>query len=215
MDNVDKVVELVLQELKKYSAAPEAADRDEIPVGVSNRHVHLSREHLISLFGEDSSLSKMKDLSQPGQFACGECVTLVGPKGCIENVRILGPTRGQTQVEILAADCFKLGIKAPVKLSGNLEGTPGLVISGPKGCEKLTSGVIVAKRHIHMTPEDARRFNCRDNEKVCVACSGERGGILDNVIVRVTEASKLDFHIDTEEANCMGITGSDKVKIIK
>lgn len=212
MDNLDQIVTIVLQEIQKYT---EGNSPDEIPVGISNRHVHLSEEHRKSLFGKDAELCKIKDLSQPGQFACQECVTLVGPKGCIENVRILGPTRTQTQIELLAADCFKLGVKAPLKESGKLSGTPGLVICGPKGCENLSSGAIVAKRHIHMTPEDAKRFNCQDNEIVKVQCRGERGGIMDNVVVRVTEASKLDFHIDTEEANCMGIVGSDKVKIIK
>jgi putative phosphotransacetylase len=212
MDNLEQIVALILQEIQKQTGASEP---DLIPVGISNRHIHLSEEHLDSLFGKGAELCKIKDLSQPGQFACQECVTLVGPKGCIENVRILGPTRPQTQIELLAADCFKLGIKAPLKMSGKLDGTPGLVISGPKGCEKLSQGAIVAKRHIHMTPEDAERFNCTDNEIVKVECRGERGGILDHVVVRVTKASKLDFHIDTEEANCMGIMGSDKVKIIK
>jgi propanediol utilization protein len=212
MDNIDQIAAMVIQELKKYTQAEEL---DEIPVGISNRHIHLSLQHLISLFGTDSGISKMKDLSQPGQFACEEGVTLVGPKGCIENVRILGPIREQTQVEILAADCFKLGIKAPVRLSGKLEGTPGLVISGPKGIEKLDQGVIIAQRHIHMTPDDAIRFHCSDNEVVRVEFKGERGGILDQVVVRVTDKSKLDFHIDTEEANCMGMTGNSKVKIVK
>ena len=142
-------------------------------------------------------------------------MTLVGTKGCIENVRILGPTRVQTQVELLASDCFKLGVKAPLKLSGKLDGTPGIVVSGPKGCEKLNAGVIVAKRHIHMTNQDASKFNCVDNEVVKVLFEGERGGILDNVVIRVTDSSKLDFHIDTEEANCMGAVNNDKVKIVK
>jgi propanediol utilization protein len=212
MDNIDQIVTLVLQEIQKYS---ESSETNLIPLGISNRHVHLSQKDLESLFGAGAELSKIKDLSQPGQFACKECVTLVGPKGCIENVRILGPTRPQTQIELLVADCFKLGVKAPLKMSGKLDGTPGLVICGPKGSENLCEGAIVAKRHIHMTPEDAERFNCTDNEIVKVECRGERGGILDNVIVRVTKASKLDFHIDTEEANCMGIKDSDKVKIIK
>lgn len=212
MDSVEQITALVIQEIKKYM---EIDETDTIPVGVSNRHVHLSKEHLISLFGEDAKLTKIKDLSQPGQFACKETVTLVGPKGCIENVRILGPTRGQTQVEILAADCFKLGIKAPIKLSGKLESTPGIVISGPNGCEKLHSGVIVAKRHIHMTSQDAARFNCRDNEVVKVLFEGERGGILDNVLIRVTDSSKLDCHIDTEEANCLGAANNDRIKIVK
>ncbi len=211
MDNYDQIVSLVLQEIRKYQSQN---DPDLIPVGVSNRHVHLSEEHLAALFGKEAALCTIKDLSQPGQFACQECVTLVGPKGCIENVRILGPTRGKTQVELLAADCFKLGIKAPLRMSGKLEGSAGLVVCGPKGCTDITEGAIIAKRHIHMTPEDAEHFNCRDGQIVKVACSGERGGILDNVVVRVTTASKLDFHIDTEEANCMGITGNDKVKIV-
>jgi propanediol utilization protein len=212
MDNIDQIVTLVLQEIQKHN---ESSETNMVPLGISNRHVHLSEKDLESLFGKGAELSKIKDLSQPGQFACKECVTLVGPKGCIENVRILGPTRPQTQIELLAGDCFKLGVKAPLKMSGKLDGTAGLVICGPKGSENLREGVIVAKRHIHMTPEDAERFNCTDNEIVKVECCGERGGILDNVVVRVTKASKLDFHIDTEEANGMGIKDSDKVKIIK
>ncbi|HVI39335.1 MAG TPA: phosphate propanoyltransferase [Anaerovoracaceae bacterium] len=212
MDNMDQIVTTVLQEIQKCGIIKE---QNLIPVGISNRHVHLSEEHLISLFGEDAKLCKIKDLSQPGQFACQECVTVVGPKGCIENIRILGPTRAKTQIELLAADCFKLGVKAPLRESGKLTGTPGIAICGPRGCVNLSEGAMIAKRHIHMTPQDAERFCCRDNEIVRVGCCGERGGILDNVVVRVTEASKLDFHIDIEEANCMGIIGSDKVKIIK
>ena len=212
MVSVEQITALVMQEIMKYM---ELDETDTIPVGVSNRHVHLSKEHLISLFGEDAKLTKIKDLSQPGQFACKETVTIVGTKGCIENVRILGPTRSQTQVELLASDCFKLGIKAPLKLSGKLDGTPGIVVTGPNGCEKLHSGVLVAKRHIHMTNQDASKFNCRDNEVVKVLFEGERGGILDNVVIRVTDSSKLDFHIDTEEANCMGASNNDRIKIVK
>jgi putative phosphotransacetylase len=212
MNNPDQIAALVAQEIQKYESIKE---RGLIPAGISNRHVHLSEEHLIRLFGEAAILSKIKDLSQPGQFACQECVTVVGPKGCIENIRILGPTRAKTQIELLAADCFKLGVKVPLRESGKLADTPGLVICGPLGCAQLSEGAIIAKRHIHMTLRDAEHFGCHDNEIVKVECCGERGGILDNVVVRVTEASKLDFHIDIEEANCMGIMGSDKVKIVK
>ena len=211
MDDIDKIISVLIHEIKKNNML---IVPDGISVGISNRHIHLSEEHMQSLFGKGTELHILKELSQPGQYACKECVTLVGPKGCIENVRILGPTRRQTQVEILSADCYKLGVKAPLKISGELDGTPGLVISGPKGCEKLTSGVIIAKRHIHMTPQDAAKFNCNDNDIVKVECQGERGGILGNVVVRVTETSKLDFHIDVEEANCMGMNDGSKIIII-
>lgn len=212
MADIDSIVSIVIQEIQRMTGDCNGCD---IPVGISNRHVHLSQKHLDALFGENTGLTKIKDLSQPGQYACKECVTLIGPKGCIENVRVLGPVRSQTQVEILAADCYKLGVKAPVRESGKLNGTPGIIVCGPRNCVKLEEGLIVAKRHIHMTPGDAAYFGCHDNQIVKVQISGERGGIFDNVVVRVTETSRLDFHIDTEEANCMGIKDNDKVKIVK
>ena len=205
---LNDIVKKVIEELKK-------GDSDlGIPVGVSNRHVHLSASDIKTLFGKDE-LTKLKDLSQPGQFACEECVTIVGTKGNLEKVRILGPARASSQIEILASDCFKLGVKAPVKESGKLDGTPGVAIVGPKGCVYLNEGVIVAQRHIHMSTEDSQKLNCKDKEIVSVEVEGLRGGILNNVLVRVSDNFKLDFHIDIDEANCLGLKDGNKVKIVK
>ena len=213
MDEITRIVMAVLEEIEKTGLTKQHEDR--IPVGISNRHVHLCKEDLESLFGEGAALTPIKDLSQPGQYASKETVMLIGPKGHIEGVRILGPLRGKTQIELLAQDNYKLGIKAPLRISGDIGGTPGLTLCGPKGCIKVKEGAIIAKRHIHMTPEDAERFHCCDNKVVSVDCGGERGGVLDHVIVRVTETSGLDFHIDMEEANCMGLGNQDTVTIIK
>ena len=211
MDQYEAVMKL-LMEMVKGEPEKNAAVRDDgaIPVGVSNRHVHLSQSDLDALFGAGYELTKMKDLSQPGQYACKETVTVCGPKGAIEKVRILGPVRGKTQVEILAGDCFKLGLKAPARLSGDLDGTPGVTLVGPKGSVQTK-----AQRHIHMLPEDAARFGVHDGQNVSLEVDGLRGGVLKNTIVRVTNNSGLECHIDTEEANAMGLDGSSRVKIIR
>lgn len=188
---------------------------DEVPVGISNRHVHLSQADLDTLFGQGYKLTPIKDLSQPGQFACKETVTIVGPKGAIEKVRVLGPVRGKPQIEILAGDGFKLGIKAPAKLSGDLTGTPGITIVGPKGAVQTAEGVIVAQRHIHMTPRDAENYGVHDGQIVKISVEGPRGGVYGNVVIRATDTSALECHIDTEEANAMGVDSSTIVKIIK
>jgi propanediol utilization protein len=211
--NTEDIVKAVLEELKRTGI--NLNESLEVPVGVSNRHVHLSEEHVEVLFGKGKNLTPMKELSQPGQYACEECVTLVGAKGVMEKVRVLGPVRKQTQVEILASDCFKLGVKAPVRESGKLQGTPGIALVGPAGCLQLAEGVIVAQRHIHMTKEDAAKFNVTDGEIISVKFEGIRGGSLDNVLIRVTDTSKLDFHIDIDEANCLLIRDKDKVSIVK
>ena len=188
---------------------------DEVPVGISNRHVHLSQADLDTLFGQGYKLTPIKDLSQPGQFACKETVTIVGPKGAIEKVRVLGPVRRKSQIEILAGDGFKLGIKAPAKLSGDLTGTPGITIVGPKGAVQTAEGVIVAQRHIHMTPRDAENYGVHDGQIVKISVEGPRGGVYGNVVIRATDTSALECHIDTEEANAMGVDSSTIVKIIK
>ncbi|MGX7012900.1 phosphate propanoyltransferase [Vagococcus silagei] len=186
-----------------------------IPVGLSNRHVHLSDQAVAKLFGTGHRLTPMKDLSQPGQYACQECVTLCGPKGVIEKVRVLGPTRSETQVEILQGDTFKLGVKGTIRLSGDLTDTAGITLVGPKGSLELEKGVIVAQRHIHMLPQDAERFNVRNGEIVSIKISGIRGGTLDNVAIRVDEKAGLECHIDTEEGNAFGLTPKSTVEIIK
>ena len=211
MMDIEKVVKQVVIEVQR--AAKEKNQSLGIPVGVSNRHIHLSKSDLKILFGENFELTHKKELTQPEQFAANECVTLVGPKGCIERVRILGPVRLQTQVEILVSDGYKLGIKAPVRESGKLGGTPGIAVIGTKGCVQLKEGVIVAQRHIHMTTKDANNFSCDNGEIVTIAFEGIRGGMLDNVIVRVSSNAKLDFHLDVDEANCLGIKDKNVIKI--
>ena len=184
-------------------------------VGVSGRHVHLSQEDLEALFGSGYELTPIKELSQPGQFAAKETVTLVGPKGVIERVRVLGPVRPSTQVEVLRGDTFKLGVPACVRMSGKLEGTPGVTLAGPHGTVCLPQGVIVAARHIHMTCDEAAKRGLHDGQVVSIAFGGERGGRLDNVVVRANNTSTLDCHIDTEEANAFGIKNGSVVEIIK
>ena len=207
--------------LKALLEAVQAANnnsvpKDEgIPVGISNRHIHLSQADLDTLFGAGYQLNPIKDLSQPGQYACKETVTICGPKGAIEKVRVLGPVRSKTQIEILAGDSCKLGVKAPAKLSGDLTGTPGITIIGPKGAVQAKEGLIVAQRHIHMTPQEAGHFGVYDGQIVRIEIEGERGGILSNVAIRATDTSALECHIDTEEANAMDVNSSTKIKILK
>ena len=160
-------------------------------------------------------MTPIKDLSQPGQFACKEMVTICGPKGAIEKVRVLGPVRNKTQVEILTGDGFKLGVSAPARQSGDLEGTPGITIVGPKGSVQIKEGLIVAQRHIHMTLEDAAAYGVHDGQIVDIEIEGPRGGTYANVIVRANNTSALECHLDTEEANAMSINSSTKIKIKK
>ena len=184
-------------------------------VETSARHVHLTAEAFATLFGEGKELTVKKMLSQPGQFACKETVTICGPKGAIEKIRVLGPVRSKTQIEILAGDCFKLGVKAPARLSGDLAGTPGITVIGPKGSVHTTEGLIVAQRHIHMLPEEAAAYGVNDGQTVSIQIDGPRGGTLANVVIRATDTSALECHVDTEEANAMDISSSARIKIIK
>jgi propanediol utilization protein len=214
MNHADKITEVIMEVIKEMNLESHNGS-DLIPIGISNRHIHLSQKDLELCFGEGYSLTPMKDLSQPGQFACKETMTLVGPRGAIEKVRILGPVRKETQVEILAADNFKLGINAPVRISGDLSGSSPLTIVGPKGSSFIKEGAIIAMRHIHMTLEDAKRLGVEDGEIVSIETSGDRGGIYRNVVIRANEASALDCHLDTEEANAMGLDSTATVRIIK
>ncbi|MDE3840946.1 propanediol utilization protein [Bacillus methanolicus] len=185
-----------------------------IPVGVSNRHIHLKREHMDVLFGKGYELTKMKDLSQPGEFAANETVKVVGTKGEFPNVRILGPLRNLTQLEISKTDSYILGVKAPLRSSGNILGTPGIKIVGPKGELEIEEGVIVAERHIHMTPEDAEKFGVNNGQYVSVKTEGERSLVFNKVLIRVKDTYALDMHIDTDEANAAGLKTGDKVQIV-
>jgi len=172
-----------------------------IPIGISAHHVHLAPADLGALFGRGHTLTWHSDLTQPGQFACQEQVNLVGPRGRIDRVRVLGPVRPESQVEISRTEEYKLGIDAPVRMSGDLDGTPGLTLEGPAGTVHLARGVICAMRHIHMSPEDALEFAVRDRDVVRIRTAGERSLIFGDVGVRVDPNFRLDMHVDTDEAN--------------
>lgn len=216
MDNCEEVLKLLLEAVKAKGAnSVLQGNSSEIPVGVSNRHVHLSQKDLCSLFGKDYELVKLKDLSQPGQYACKETITVCGPKGAIEKVRILGPVRSKTQVEVLIGDCIKLGAAPHVRLSGDLSRTPGITLVGPKGSVQIEEGLVVAQRHIHMTPEDAKNLGVCDGDVVSIKFDDLRGGTYGNVAVRANDASKLECHLDIEEANAMGINSKSKITIVK
>lgn len=186
----------------------------EVPVGVSGRHVHLTREHLQTLFGPGYELTKIKDLVQPGQFAAKETVTVVGPRGVLESVRVLGPLRSYSQVEISRTDSFKLGVNPPIRESGDHEGSPGCVLVGPAGVVSLKEGVIIALRHIHMHTSDAKRYGLKDKDLVTVQVGGERGLVFTNVLVRVNPNFRLEFHVDTDEANACLLNNSDMVQVL-
>ena len=174
-------------------------------VETSARHVHITKEDLKVLFGPDAQLHNKKDLSQPGQFACEERVTIVGPKGEMKGVTILGPERNATQVEISLTDARKLGLNAPIRESGDIAGSAPCKIVGPCGEVEISEGVIAAKRHIHMTPEDAEAFGVADKEIVCVKVgTPERSLIFGDVVVRVSDKFALAMHIDTDESNAAG-----------
>ena len=188
---------------------------DDVVIGVSNRHIHLSQTDWDILFGEGYKLSKMKDMKQPGQFATNEKLDIVGPKGKFSGVRIIGPVRKETQVEISITDSFKLGLTPPIRQSGDLEGTPGIKIVGPKGEIEIPKGVIVAGRHIHMPKYIADIRGYRDGEIVKVETYGERKIIMCNVVLRVSDKMAKEMHIDVDEANAAGLKNNDYVKIIR
>ncbi|MDD4774028.1 MAG: phosphate propanoyltransferase [Eubacteriales bacterium] len=188
---------------------------NKVIVETSARHVHLTEAQIAILFGEGAALTRKKDLSQPGQFACDERVTLVGPKRSIQNVIILGPARSAGQVEISFTDARTLGIEAPVRESGDIEGTPGIKITGPKGEIQLDRGVIVAKRHIHMTPEDAVKFGVADKQTVSLKIDSVRSAVLGDLVVRVSPKFAAAVHIDTDESNAVAAFGICYGEIIK
>ncbi len=176
-------------------------------VETSARHVHVSRRVLNILFGEGYELTHKKDLSQPGQFACEERVQVIGPKNSFPAVSILGPVRPETQVELSAGDARAIGVKAPIRESGDLKGSAGCKIVGPKGEVELEDGVIIAKRHIHATPEDAEKYGLVDKQIVSVKVdTPERSLIFGDVVVRVSKNYALAMHIDTDESNAAGCT---------
>ena len=186
----------------------------KIMVETSARHLHVSQEALEALFGKGAKLTNKKDLSQPGQFACEEKVKVVGPRGDI-TMSILGPVRRATQIEVAFTDARKFGIAAPVRESGDIAGTPGCKLVGPAGEIEIDCGVIVAKRHIHLTPENAKQYGLHDKQIVSVSVGGQgRKLIFGDVVVRVSDKFAPAMHVDTDEANAAGLAGTTDGEII-
>lgn len=215
--NPSLVEEIVRRVVAQQAPAAESApSMDQIPVGVSNRHIHLTHSDVETLFGAGYQLTPLKDLSQPGQYACKETVTIVGPSmRPIEKVRVLGPERSRTQIEISRTDSFQLKVKPPVRESGKVDGSAPLTIIGPCGVLTVSEGCIIANRHIHMSEEDGRRFGIRDGEYVTVDADGARRTRFYDVQVRVNKAFVLEMHLDTDDANAAGLGNGSKVRIVR
>ncbi len=213
----DKIVaEIVGRVMAQIGGNAQQSGSDTVPVGVSNRHIHLSTADLETLFGKGYELTPIKDLSQPGQFACKETLTIVGPSlRPIENVRVLGPVRKASQVEISRTDSFTLKVKPPVRESGDIAGSAPVTIIGPKGVVTLKEGCIIANRHIHMSTDEGAQFGLSDGDYVDVEVNGERRTKFYDVQVRVHKDFRLEMHIDTDDANAAGIGNGAMVKVIK
>ena len=215
MDSYNEVERITRMVLAAVESTRESETRMTVPVGVSARHIHLTQQDVEKLFGEGYQLTKKKEL-MGGQFAANEQCTVVGLKlRAIENVRILGPVRKQSQVEISATDARTLGINAPLRQSGDTKGSAPVALVGPKGVVYLDEGCIVAARHIHMTPAQAASVSLRDGDCVSVRMGNERGAVLDNVKIRVDESFSLEMHIDTDEANACQVKQGDVAAIIR
>ncbi len=214
---MENITRMVIEAIKQNNASQISEKKQEgykVPIGVSARHIHLTQEHVEILFGKGYLLTKKKDL-MGGQFAANEVITIVGAKlRAIENVRVLGPTRKKSQVEISQTDTFKLGIKAPIRESGNVASSAPICIVGPKGSVYLEEGCIIAKRHIHMSPKDALDAGVKDGDEVSVKIDNERSVIFNHVQIRVDESFTLEMHIDTDEANASYVKTGDSVTII-
>ncbi|MGI6752040.1 MAG: phosphate propanoyltransferase [Anaerovoracaceae bacterium] len=186
----------------------------KVPVGLSNKHLHVSSADLEKLFGKGYKLTFSKALKQPGQFACEEKVDIVGPKGTLKGVRILGPERPETQVELSFTDARAIGVTLPIRESGKLEGTPGVKLIGPAGEVDLDHGAIVALRHIHLSPAQAEEAGVKDKQVVSVRFGGERAVVYENVLIRSGEGHTDEIHLDTDEGNAAGLSNGDLGEII-
>jgi len=207
---VDEITEQVINSLKESDGYTYG-----VPIGISNRHVHVSKKDLESLFGKGYELTKLKDLSQRGQFAAKETVTLIQGDKRIENVRILGPCRDQTQVEIAQTDARYLKIQAFVRNSGDLVSTPGLTIASPYNQIEISEGCIIASRHLHLSQDDAKRFGLKTDDVVRVKIQSQKSGILHDVVCKVNEKYVLELHLDTDDGNAFLVRSGDIAEIIK
>ncbi|UXH43305.1 phosphate propanoyltransferase [Rossellomorea vietnamensis] len=210
----NKAIQTIVEEVMSR-LSQETEKKHSVPMAVSARHCHVSQSDLEVLFGEDYKLTKKADLSQPGQFAANESITIVGPRGSLEKVRILGPARTMTQVEVSRTDSIKLGVKPPLRESGDINGSAPITLVGPKGSLYKKEGLIIAQTHIHMTPEDAQSFGVGNGEIVEVKVDGDRPVTLGKVLIRVSSRYKLEMHVDTDEANAGLITGKTTGTLVK
>ena len=208
----------ILERLVRDCAIETAADvckKYYVPAAVSGRHVHLSEKDLQVLFGSGYRLQESKPLSQHGQFACAETVDFFGNKGCIKKIRVLGPVRGETQMELSTTDCYRAGVEPVIRMSGDIAGTPGGKIAGPAGTVEIKIGVIVAARHMHLSPAQALMLGLADRQNTAVRKRGLRPVVFENVLVRVHPDFEMEVHIDTDEANACGIHNGDIVQIVR
>jgi putative phosphotransacetylase len=185
----------------------------KVEIGISNKHLHLSDADLAALFGAGHKLTLKKELKQPGQFAAEELVDVVGPKGTLKGIRVLGPTRKESQVELAMTDARTIGLQLPVRESGVLDGSPGVKLIGPSGEVTLTKGAIVALRHIHLSPSQAAEAGVKDKDWVTVKTSGTRPLIFEDVLIRSGDAHTSEMHVDTDEGNAAGLANGDRVEI--
>ncbi len=212
----EQIAALVRKVMTGMELGMDAKCDGSVPIGVSNRHIHLSRADVDALFGTGYELTPFKDLSQPGQYACKEQLTIVGPSlRPIEGVRVLGPIRKSSQVEISATDSYVLKVKPPVRESGKTAGSAPITLIGPRGVVQLPEGCIIANRHIHMSPEDAKCFGVSDCDTVTVDVEGKRRTRWYDVQVRVHPDFRLEMHVDTDDANAAGIGNGFRAKVVK
>ena len=214
---ISEIVSKVVAQVNAGTSVSTPSCDGDIPVGISNRHIHLTREDCDTLFGKGYELTPLKDLSQPGQYACKEQLTLIGPSlKAIEGVRVLGPLRKASQVEISKTDSYTLKVKPPVRESGDIAGSAPITIIGPKGIVQLKEGCILANRHIHMSPSDGEKYGVKDGDYVsCMTCGDGKRTLLYDVQIRVSDKFVLEMHLDTDDANACGLVNGSKVKLIK
>jgi len=210
-----RLTEDIIQRITAEVVAELRGELEPIPIGVSVRHVHLTREHLDVLYGPGYELTVRNELYQPGFYAANETVTVATPKRALHSVRILFPLRDHSQVELARTDAFALGVDPPLRLSGDVKGTPGVTLIGPAGSVQLSEGMIIAARHVHMDQATADRFGVRNGEQIKVSIDGPRGVILDHVIIRVSEGTLLEMHLDTDEANAADVAQGVVARMVR